>query len=102
MDELARPVRPEVGVDDDPVVADRGRLPDHRRHDELVGLAARVDAQRRIYTIDRTGLDNIDAWLRGIREFWSSRLDALEREGLEVRPHLRRPRRRAHRTGRAR
>ncbi len=43
-------------------------------------VQVRVDAQRRIYTIDRTGLDNIDGWLRGIREFWSSRLDALERE----------------------
>jgi len=43
-------------------------------------VQVRVDAQRRIYTIDRTGLDNIDAWLQGVREFWSSRLDALERE----------------------
>ena len=43
-------------------------------------VQVRVDAQRRIYTIDRTGLDNIDLWLRGVREFWSPRLDALERE----------------------
>lgn len=43
-------------------------------------VQVRVDAQRRIYTIDRTGLDNIDSWLQGVRKFWSSRLDALERE----------------------
>ena len=43
-------------------------------------VRVRVDAQRRIYTIDRAGFDNIDGWLQGVRKFWSSRLDALERE----------------------
>lgn len=43
-------------------------------------VTARADAQRRIYALDATGIDEIDAWLSGIRRFWSGRLDALERE----------------------
>jgi DNA-binding transcriptional ArsR family regulator len=43
-------------------------------------VQVRVDAQRRIYAIDRNGFDNIDAWLQGVRKFWAKRLDALERE----------------------
>ena len=40
----------------------------------------RVDAQRRIYALDPTGLAKIDAWLNALRKFWNPRLDALERE----------------------
>ena len=43
-------------------------------------VQVRVDAQRRIYAIDRSGLDNLDAWLQSVRKFWTQRLDALERE----------------------
>jgi DNA-binding transcriptional ArsR family regulator len=43
-------------------------------------VQVRVDAQRRIYAIDRNGFDNVDAWLQGVRKFWTQRLDALERE----------------------
>ena len=43
-------------------------------------VQVRIDAQRRIYTLDPDGLENIDAWLNDIRKFWSSRLDALERK----------------------
>src|SRR5262249_30198173 len=43
-------------------------------------VQVRVDAQRRIYAIDRDGLDSIDTWLQGVRKFWTKRLDALERE----------------------
>lgn len=43
-------------------------------------VQVRVDAQRRIYALDPVGLDEIDAWLAGVRRFSSSRLDALERE----------------------
>jgi len=43
-------------------------------------VQVRVDAQRRIYALDPAGLDEIDAWLAGVRRLWSSRLDALERE----------------------
>jgi DNA-binding transcriptional ArsR family regulator len=38
----------------------------------------RVDGQRRIYSLNGQGLSEIDDWLRSIREFWRSRLDALE------------------------
>ena len=43
-------------------------------------VQVRVDAQRRIYAIDRNGFDSIDAWLQSVRKFWTRRLDALERE----------------------
>jgi len=43
-------------------------------------VQVRTDAQRRIYALDATGLENIDAWLKDVRKFWSGRLDALERE----------------------
>jgi DNA-binding transcriptional ArsR family regulator len=41
---------------------------------------ARVEAQCRIYRLDAAGFNELDHWLAGIRQFWSSRLDALERE----------------------
>jgi DNA-binding transcriptional ArsR family regulator len=40
----------------------------------------RVDAQRRIYTLNPQGLAEVDDWLARIRRFWSARLDDLERE----------------------
>jgi DNA-binding transcriptional ArsR family regulator len=43
-------------------------------------VQVRVEAQRRIYTIDPQGLAEIEAWLDRVRRFWSGRLDALERE----------------------
>ena len=43
-------------------------------------VQVRTDAQRRIYALDAAGLENIDAWLKDVRKFWSGRLDALERE----------------------
>ena len=44
------------------------------------GLATvRVDAQRRIYRLDATGLREVDEWLAPYRDFWNERLDALER-----------------------
>jgi DNA-binding transcriptional ArsR family regulator len=54
-------------------------------------VRVRVDAQRRIYTLDRAALDEIDAWLADVRRFWSKRLDALERE-LRRKPVTRRKR----------
>jgi DNA-binding transcriptional ArsR family regulator len=48
-------------------------------------VTVRADAQRRIYALDAAGIDEIDAWLSGIRRFWSGRLDALERELEAVR-----------------
>lgn len=41
-------------------------------------VAARADAQRRIYRLSDDGLDEIDAWLGKVRTFWTQRLDKLE------------------------
>jgi len=44
------------------------------------GLAtARVDAQRRIYSLNPDGLREVDDWLAPFRAFWEERLDAMER-----------------------
>ena len=43
-------------------------------------VTVRAEAQRRIYSLDADGIGAIDAWLAGIRRFWSTRLDALERQ----------------------
>jgi DNA-binding transcriptional ArsR family regulator len=40
-------------------------------------VTVRGDAQRRIYTLDSAGLDELDAWLARCRRFWTARLDAL-------------------------
>ena len=41
-------------------------------------VMARVDAQRRIYSLTDDSLDEIEAWLGKVRDFWSQRLDRLE------------------------
>lgn len=43
-------------------------------------VRVRVDAQRRIYSLDPQGIDGIDTWLANIRRFWGPKLDALERQ----------------------
>ena len=44
------------------------------------GLAtARVDAQRRIYSLNADGLREVDDWLAPFRVIWEERLDAMER-----------------------
>ena len=44
------------------------------------GLATvRVDAQRRIYSLNPDGLREVDDWLAPFRAFWEERLDAMER-----------------------
>ena len=43
-------------------------------------VRTRRDAQRRMYSIDGRGLAKIDAWLSRYRTFWTTRLDAIERE----------------------
>jgi DNA-binding transcriptional ArsR family regulator len=42
-------------------------------------VRVRRDAQRRVYALEPHGLEEIDAWLRRYRRFWSSHLDELER-----------------------
>ncbi len=41
-------------------------------------VTSRADAQRRIYRLNDHSLDEVDAWLGKVREFWSQRLDRLE------------------------
>ncbi len=41
-------------------------------------VAARADAQRRIYRLNDESLDEVEDWLATVREFWSRRLDRLE------------------------
>jgi DNA-binding transcriptional ArsR family regulator len=41
-------------------------------------VTVRVDGQRRIYSLDPAGLDEIDGWLTSVRRFWTGRLGALE------------------------
>ena len=41
-------------------------------------VTARADAQRRIYRLTEHGLDDVEAWLGRVREFWNQRLDKLE------------------------
>ncbi len=41
-------------------------------------VTARADAQRRIYRLNDRSLDEVEAWLGTVREFWSQRLDKLE------------------------
>ena len=43
-------------------------------------VTVRVDGQRRIYALDPTGFSEIDQWLSGVRRFWNSKLDELERQ----------------------
>ena len=40
-------------------------------------VASRADAQRRIYRLNDDSLQEIEAWLGKVREFWSQRLEQL-------------------------
>ena len=42
-------------------------------------VEARVDAQRRVYSIKSEPFMEVDAWLEPFRRFWSTHVDALER-----------------------
>ena len=39
-----------------------------------------IDGQRRIYSLDTTGLEDIDQWLEPFRHFWEPKFDALAKE----------------------
>ena len=41
-------------------------------------VRVRVEGQRRIYSLDPRGLDEVEGWIREVRRFWDGRLDALE------------------------
>ena len=42
-------------------------------------VMTRVDGPRRIYSVDATPLQDLEAWLAPYREMWSTALDKLER-----------------------
>ncbi len=42
-------------------------------------VSVHPDGQRRVYRLDPAPLREIDAWLERYRQFWSGRLDDLER-----------------------
>jgi len=46
-------------------------------------VQVRVDAQRRLYSLDRRGVGEVDAWVREMSRFWSDRLDALAEQLAE-------------------
>lgn len=52
-------------------------------------VTVRVDGQRRIYSLDPVGLDEIERWLADVRRFWTGRLNALE-QALRETPAKRR------------
>ena len=43
-------------------------------------VAAEAVAQRRVYRLAPTALDDVEQWCRSVRSFWDQRLDALETE----------------------
>ena len=43
-------------------------------------VAVRPDGQRRLYRLQRSGWEELQAWLDQVTAFWPERLDALERE----------------------
>ena len=42
--------------------------------------SVRVDGPRRVYSVDSTPLQEVDAWLNQFRGFWKQRLNALATE----------------------
>lgn len=42
--------------------------------------AVRTDGPRRLYSLDSTALEQVDAWLDQFRTFWDNKLDALATE----------------------
>jgi DNA-binding transcriptional ArsR family regulator len=48
-------------------------------------VAVRAAGKRRLYALEPEPLAEVDAWLEPYRDFWSGRLDALERH-LEENP----------------
>jgi DNA-binding transcriptional ArsR family regulator len=47
-------------------------------------VEARVDAQRRVYSVRAEPLHELDEWLRPYRELWNTSLDALEQRLDEI------------------
>jgi len=41
-------------------------------------VSVRVDKQKRIYSLDPKGVEEVSEWVARIRAFWNPRLDVLE------------------------
>ncbi|MDX1554701.1 MAG: metalloregulator ArsR/SmtB family transcription factor [Xanthomonadales bacterium] len=41
-------------------------------------VSVRADAQRRIYSLEHEGLEEVNRWVDRVRQFWPGRLDRLE------------------------
>jgi DNA-binding transcriptional ArsR family regulator len=41
-------------------------------------VRVRAEAQRRIYELDRHGVDELAQWVTGLRQFWADRFDSLD------------------------
>jgi len=41
-------------------------------------VSVRIDRQKRIYSLDPEGVEEVSQWVARIRAFWNPRLDALE------------------------
>lgn len=46
-------------------------------------VTSRPDAQRRVYSLNEDGLDEIEQWIATVRQFWTESFDNLERLLLE-------------------
>ncbi|QSQ27570.1 winged helix-turn-helix transcriptional regulator [Pyxidicoccus parkwayensis] len=55
-------------------------------------VQVRAEAQRRIYTLDTAGFDELEGWVHRIRGFWNERLDVLEQR-LAAHPETKKRRR---------
>lgn len=49
-------------------------------------VTSRPDAQRRVYRLNDGALDELENWVKSVRQFWSSALDELERVLEEPHP----------------
>jgi DNA-binding transcriptional ArsR family regulator len=58
---------------------------------ELGVVQARVERQRRLYSLDPAPLAELDDWLSRYRAFWTNRLDALDTEIRRRQRNDRRP-----------
>lgn len=43
-------------------------------------VRVRAEAQKRVYELDREGVDAISDWVEHVRSFWARKLDTLEAE----------------------
>jgi DNA-binding transcriptional ArsR family regulator len=88
---LADPVRAEIvqllAVQDLTAGAIASRFPISRpavsRHLSVLRrsrlVSVRGEAQRRVYSLDDSGLEDVDRWVAECRRAWNTRLDALGR-----------------------